>query len=357
MSKFKRLPNNFGNISRLPGKRRNPYRVRVCVGKTLDVENERVIRNYEVVGYFPTYEDALMHLTEYHKHPYDIDSATITFGEVFERWSDEAYPSMSKSNIQSYNAAYKVCGSITDRPFVNIRYQELQNVIDTSGKNYPTLRKVLLLFHMLYKWCGKNQITDNNQAQYVDIRQYKDKNPNKIDRNPFTSDEIDTLWMWSDANDYVKIILIMLYSGIRQGELRDLKKEDVHLEERFFSITKSKTPAGIRNVPIHDRILTYFEQFLNRNVQSEYIFTTTDGQHLEDHNFRDAYFVQVLDHIGMKHDHLPHDTRHTFISRMTEVGVDDRIIRKIVGHAGKGVTENVYTHIDMSILLDAINRI
>ena len=200
MSKFKRLPNNFGNISRLPGKRRNPYRVRVCVGKTLDVENERVIRNYEVVGYFPTYEDALMHLTEYHKHPYDIDSATITFGEVFERWSDEAYPSMSKSNIQSYNAAFKVCGSITDRPFVNIRYQELQNVIDTSGKNYPTLRKVLLLFHMLYKWCGKNQITDNNQAQYVDIRQYKDKNPNKIDRNPFTSDEIDTLWTWSDAN-------------------------------------------------------------------------------------------------------------------------------------------------------------
>jgi integrase len=149
----------------------------------------------------------------------------------------------------------------------------------------------------------------------------------------------------------------MLYSGVRQGELRDLKKEDVHLEERFFSITKSKTPAGIRNVPIHDRILTYFEQFLNRNVQSEYIFTTTDGQHLEDHNFRDAYFVQVLDHIGMKHDHLPHDTRHTFISRMTEAGVDDRIIRKIVGHAGKGVTENVYTHIDMSILLDAINRI
>ena len=64
MSKFKRLPNNFGNISRLSGKRRNPYRARVCVGKTLDVEKERAAREYKVIGYFPTYQAALMALTE-----------------------------------------------------------------------------------------------------------------------------------------------------------------------------------------------------------------------------------------------------------------------------------------------------
>lgn len=55
--------------------------------------------------------------------------------------------------------------------------------------------------------------------------------------------------------------------------------------------------------------------------------------------------------------HTPHDTRHTCISLLTVAGVDERIIKKIVGHAGKGVTENVYTHIEMKPLLEAINRI
>lgn len=356
MGKFKRLPNHFGNISRLPGKRRNPYRVRICTGKTLDVENERVIRNYDVIGYYATYEDALMHLTEYHRNPYNLDASTITFGEVFEKWSDEVYPMMSQSNINSYNAAFKVCGSIKDRPFIEIRYQELQHVIDTSGKNYPTLRKVLLLFYALYKWSAKNQISDNNQAQFVDIRQYKDKNPNKIDRNPFTKDEIDTLWKWSEGNDSVKVILIMIYSGVRQGELRDLKKDEVFISDHYFYISKSKTPSGVRKVPISDKIMPFFVYFMQKSL-SKWFISTSDGKHFEDHNFRDAYFVQVLDQIGLDSNHRPHDTRHTCVSLLTSAGVDDRLIRKIVGHSGKGVTENVYTHIDMQNLLDAINKI
>lgn len=355
MSKFKRLPNNFGNISRLPGKRRNPYRARVCAGKTLDVEKERAIREYKVIGYFPTYQAALMGLTEYHKNPYDIDAQGITFGEIFERWTDEVYPTMSQSNMHAYNAAYNACTPIKGRPFVDLRYQELQHVIDESGKNYPSLQKMYLLFCALYKWAMKNGITANNQAQFVDIKRYKDKNPNKIGRLPFTREEIAALWRWSEKNEYASIILMMIYSGIRQGELRDLKKEDVHLEEQYFYISKSKTPAGVRNVPIGDKVLPFFRYWMNKS--GEYLVATREGQHLNDRNFRDSYFTQVLDQIGISGEHRPHDTRHTCISLLTVAGVDERIIKKIVGHAGKGVTENVYTHIEMKPLLEAINRI
>lgn len=356
MGKFKRLPNGFGNISRLPGKRRNPYRARIVESCTLDMEHGRVIKKWIVVGYFPTYQDALVHLTEYHKNPYDLESATITFKEVYTRWCEEAFPNMSTSNIHSYKAAFGVCGSIENRPFVDIKYQELQNVIDTCGKNYPTLRKIILLFHMMYRWCEKNQITTNNQSQYVDISQYKDKNPNKIDRSPFTNEDIERMWKWSETNEYVSVMLIMIYTGVRQGELRDLKKKDVHLSEHYFFIPKSKTPAGIRNVPICDKIYPFFEYWMNMN-ESEYVFTTRDGKYLNDRNFRDAYWTNVLEQIGIPTTHRPHDTRHTCISMLTVAGVDERIIKKIVGHAGKGITENVYTHIEMKELLEAINKI
>lgn len=50
-------------------------------------------------------------------------------------------------------------------------------------------------------------------------------------------------------------------------------------------------------------------------------------------------------------EHKPHDTRHTCVSLLTEAGVDERIIKKIVGHKGKSVTETVYTHLDLEIKL------
>lgn len=355
MGKFKRLPNGFGNISRLPGKRRNPYRARIEESRTLDMENGRVIRNWKVVGYFPTYQDALIHLTDYHKDPYNLDAISITWMEVYEKWSSEAYPSMGKSNIHAYTAANKVCESIYDKKFVDIKYQELQHIIDTCGKNYPTLRKIKLLFIMIYKWADKNDITSNNQAQYVDISKYKDKNPNKIDRSPFTKEDVETMWKWSDQNEYVGVMLMMVYTGIRQGELRDLKKEDVHLSEQYFYIPKSKTPSGIRNVPICDKVLPFFEYWMNKNQNSEFLVTTREGRYLYDRNFRDAYWTPILDEMGISTTHRPHDTRHTFISLMTKNGIDERIIKKIVGHSGKGVTENVYTHLEMQTMLDAVN--
>ena len=53
-------------------------------------------------------------------------------------------------------------------------------------------------------------------------------------------------------------------------------------------------------------------------------------------------------------EHKPHDTRHTCVSLLTEAGVDERIIKKIVGHKGKSVTETVYTHLDLEIKLEAM---
>ena len=56
-------------------------------------------------------------------------------------------------------------------------------------------------------------------------------------------------------------------------------------------------------------------------------------------------------------DHRPHDTRHTCVTLLTAAGVDDKIIKKIVGHKGQGVTEIVYTHFDIQQLIDAIDLI
>lgn len=49
--------------------------------------------------------------------------------------------------------------------------------------------------------------------------------------------------------------------------------------------------------------------------------------------------------------------RHTCVSLLTEAGVDERMIKKIVGHKGIGVTQQVYTHFEIAALIEAIDKI
>ncbi|WMI80585.1 tyrosine-type recombinase/integrase [Anaerotignum sp. MB30-C6] len=62
---------------------------------------------------------------------------------------------------------------------------------------------------------------------------------------------------------------------------------------------------------------------------------------MEYKNYYESYWIPIIEQLGMTH--RPHDTRHTGVSLLTTAGVDKRIIKKIVGHKGQGITQAVYT--------------
>ena len=238
--------------------------------------------------------------------------------------------------------------------FNEIRKAHLDYVIETCGKNYPTLKKIKGLFNVLYKYAMENDLCMVDYARYVEIKWYKDRNPDKRDRNPFTTPELDTVWNWKDTNDYFTVILILIYSGCRISELLDLKKEQVNLSDRYFDIMKSKTQAGVRRVPIAKKIMPFMEAWMNRN-DCEYLISNPSGGHFSYRNYYDSYWTPLVQQISVTH--TPHDTRHTCITMLKNAGVEERIIKRIVGHKGQGVTETVYTHYELQQLLDAIDLI
>lgn len=272
---------------------------------------------------------------------------------MFEKWSAEHDPKISTSGVHGYDAAYKLCGTLYRMKFNDIRKSHLQNVVNTCGKNYPTLKKLRILFNVLYKFAMQNDLCSKDYSQYVDIKQYKDRNPNKCDRKPFSRDEIEILWNSAPSDEYLQFPLILIYTGLRVGEFWNLKAKDVHLDERWFYVRESKTEAGIREVPIAEKIVPFFEHWLNKGT--EYVFTNRQSKKFLDRNFHDSYWKPITEVLNM--EHKPHDTRHTCVSLLTEAGVDERIIKKIVGHAGQGVTETVYTHLELDSKLEAISKI
>lgn len=364
-----KLPNGYGSVYKSSGKRRCPYRAIVTEGWQLDKDAGKWKQKRKTVGYYATKNDAMVALAEYNKSPFDLETSKITFAEIYNRWSDEHFPTISDSNIKGYKASYKLCEPITRKRFVDITLDDLQYLVDVSGKNTPTLRKLKSMLGLVFKYAVIHDIIppDRNKVQYLDIK--KAGNPNAYNRTRFSKQEISTLWNQKDGNIYINVVLMLIYSGVRISELLDLKKENVNIKERWFDVTASKTDAGIRKVPINKKVLPFFEHWYNKN-DCEYLISTPEGEHFGYRNYYDSYWIPLMIQLKMGEfviekdkkepvykGHRPHDCRHTCVSLLVESGVDDRMVKKIVGHKGQGVTQQVYTHLDIDALVDAIDRI
>ena len=359
MAKPMRLPNGFGNINKLSGSRRKPYRARIFDGYTDDGK-----RIYKTLGYYEKYTDAYTALVDYHRDPYDILS-DVTFAELFEKWSAIKFEKISASNINGYKASYRHCETLHDKAIKDIKLAHLQAVIDNSGKNYPTLKKIKTFLSQMFEFAVKQDIIskDRDKTEFIDIGEKEESTLHY----KFTNKEIDALWKWS-ANEYVNVILMMIYAGTRPSELFDLKKADVNLEEEYFIVVEGKNENAKRRVPIHKKTMPFFEHWMGK--AGEYLITKLNGDKFNlqtgHRQYMDSYWIPVLKEIGIYEykaedgtvqEHRPHDTRHTFTSMWKEKQLDETVRRKIQGHSGKGIGEQVYTHIDMENLKAELNRL
>lgn len=361
-----RLPNGYGGITKLSGNRRNPWRVRITVGWEFDEKTKKTKQKYTNVGCYPTRQAAIKALADYNENPYDLDASKITFAEVYEKWSDSKFEEISTSNINGYKAAYKLCDSLYDMRFIDIKLSHLQGVVDNSGKAHPTLKKLKILFNQLFDYAAMHEIISKEKhiVEYLNIG--KEEKSTKHYR--FTDAEIDALWRWANGNEYVQVILMLIYSGVRPGELFNTKRADVNLDEGFFTIQKGKNENAARKVPIHDRTLPFFKSWMNKNT--EYLITNLSGGRFQfDTNhgsYTDSFFTPILSDIGiLKYtnekgevkEHLPDDTRHTFTTMWKEKHLDEAMRRKIQGHSGKGIGEIVYTHYELNKLKEELNKL
>lgn len=332
-----RFANGTGSVYKKSGKRRHPWVARKTVGW-----NDRGQPKYLYIGYYATRSEALAALFRYNEHPFEAGTDQYTLAEVWEKWSREKFDSISESNIKGYKAAYALAGELQQMRIDEIKLDHLQDVCDRSGKHTPTLKKFKILMNQLFDYAVQHEYVQASRREvvgYLDVKRYG--NPKKYDRTPFSNDEIAALVEAKD-DEYIMTVLMLIFTGLRVGELLDLTADDIHLDEKWFHVKQSKTESGVRDVPIADKIVPFFRHWINKGNEK------LIGMGYK--NYYDAYWKKMCP------GHKPHDTRHTCVSLLTAAGVDPRIIRSIVGHKGVNVTEAVYTHIDMSTKLDSINK-
>ena len=320
-----RRANGDGTIIKLTGNRRKPYAIRKVIGWRED--GRRIIK---YVSYHRTYREAEQALAAYNADPYYISNRTLK--DVYKEWYAQKESSVAESTLKNYRVTMNHLEPLQDIKIRDIDRPTLQKFYNNVNVSQNTLRLIMQTLNMIFDYAVKLGILPSsalNLNQTINIPTKEQKKVQKK-REAISKADIDMLWQHTD-NKHVKIILVYIYTGLRYSELRELEPENWH--EDHIEITHSKTKAGIRIVPICDKIrpLLPIDPVPSRTA-FEYDFKR------------------------WLPNNLIHETRHTFISMLTEANVDPRIIKAIVGHRANDVTQ-FYTHISLDVMLEAVNRL
>ena len=322
-----RLPIGYGTVYKLSGKRRKPYIVVITKGWT---DEGKQIK--EIIGYTTTKKEGLALLEKYHVSPFDIDESRTTFEDIYKKWYQWKFKDKDlsyKSEVR-YSNAYRYYSSIKDVPFIDINILMIQDIIDKCDKGYHTKSDIKSLFCQLYEYSKVlNLPVKPISTKYLKIGTFKKSTLHK----PFTEKEIDILW--NNRNETVDLILINIYTGMRPTEL--LKPKEVHPD---FIISGIKTVSGIdRQIPLHERIKPLMASYPPKIAYSTY----------------KRHFKEEMDRLGM--EHTPHDCRHTFATRCDLFGVNDLVVKLVIGHKVDDITKGIYTHKDLQEMVKEINKI
>jgi len=373
--KYKSRGNGEGNITHCAG-RKKPWRVRATLGFEYDEASGKTKQVMVNLGYFKTKVEAEKAVHDYLECPYDVTNKDITFSEVFEMWLEDYSKKISPSGLRTVTAAYAYCSDLRNKRMRDIRSNHLKlclecgYVIRDTGKDKgkkvyasaSTKSRMKSLFNIVFDYALERNMVTRNHAREFGVSDVVDSGDNKPKRKKaFSKELIDTLWSNVGVYDNAEMVLINIYTGFRPQELAVISLENVDLINGVIR-GGLKTAAGKnRLVPIHPKIMPLVEQAVNKANQlgSKFLFNDVNSQTGINMTY-DKYrkrFAKVLNHFGVSDIYTPHCCRVTFITLAKVYGMNEHILKLIVGHEDKDITERVYTRRAISSLKDEMNKI
>ena len=333
MPKGYKRASGTGGVTKLSGRRRKRFYARITKG--WDDNGKQLYYN---LGCFETRAEAIQALENYLKSPYNTKNADMTFEDLYKLTERDQLATMSKATMAVMKQMFNRMSDFYRVPYRAIDIHTVQELISAMKPSVQPFA-VNLFYHM------------NKEAMLLDIpckdysKLLKVQTPERRkEKRIFSDSEIDILWKNSD-NRYVQILLVLLYTGMRGMELLTLKRDQVDFKEWLIRGGMKTTAGKNRIIPVHERIRPILSGLFETGKNNTVCL-------LSSYSERNVLY-RTLEDFGM--DHTIHETRHTFRTKLDDLGVRSIIINLLMGHSNGNVGEDVYTHKRIEQLRDAIN--
>ena len=142
--------------------------------------------------------------------------------------------------------------------------------------------------------------------------------------------------------DHLKpMVLLSLNTGMRRGELFDLKWTAVNFDTKTVTVRGETTKTNeTRHIPMNAEALRVLKNWKEQSSKHEFVFPGQNGGRLED--IKSAW-LKLLERAQIEKFRW-HDMRHDFASRLVMAGVPLNTVRELLGHSDIKMTLR-YAHL------------
>ncbi len=156
---------------------------------------------------------------------------------------------------------------------------------------------------------------------------------------------------------WYSISMFALQTGLRAGEIFNLKKMDVSFSTKHLTAFDAKT--GTRHVRINDKAIEILKNYIP-NSPGEYFFVNSRGNKFNQPYsiFKRCVNICSLNNgiIDRRQRIVFHSLRHTFASWLVQNGESISVIKELLGHKNSKKTER-YSHLAPDQTLLAVEKI
>lgn len=314
-----------------------------------------------------------------------------TFKKWTERWLKYKKTEVSTSHYNGLVSTCKHLKPLENKKLVDIVPWDIKDLLSNLAKENPNtgnpaskklLQDIKSVISQIFSEAIDNRVVEFNPAQNIKIP----KSAAKSEREPILDEQIK--WIAETKHNAQTPAMIMLYAGLRRGEVVTLTWRDIDLKNGSITVNKSveyqkntpvvkdgaKTKAGVRTVPIPTILTTYL-----KNVEKNGIYVVGKGDKIMTagawKRMWESYMVTLdaqygkrvfekerpcrkglsLDAPVNKCDPLKgpiviktftaHQLRHTYATMLYDAGVDVLTAKQFLGHSDIKTTLDIYTHL------------
>lgn len=323
----------------------------------LDYRDAKGRRVQKVAPLAVSQEEAAVALQEAVRREFDAEYRAKREREkiTFQRLADTYIDDYAKANKRSWKCDwYRIeanmkpfFGSLelqSITPLIIERYRSgrLEKGISRSSINREiTIMK--RMFNLAIDW----GLADSNP--FVKVKLFSEKDTQK-ERILELEEEAR---LFEVAPDYLKPILLMaLHTGMRRGEILNLRWKQVDFEKRLVTVLLTKSGKN-RLIPLNDVLMADLARLKASQCKGELVFANprTGLPYTE----VKKSFKGACKKVGIT-DLRFHDLRHTFATRLIQAGVDIITVKELLGHYSIRMTQR-YTHSNQFQKKMAVDRL
>lgn len=291
-------------------------------------------------------------------------------------------------NMQSF--AHIKNSFLGDMQIQKVTADDIQDFLD-SKKDYSNsyIEKFVCLIRETFTEAVKKRYIHYNP--FVEIEVPRSSKQDKKVRG-FTKDEQQRFMEKLKGEEYEDIFTLLIYTGMRVGEVLALKKSDIDFKEKVIHIQRTLTKTKTGQLKLGDSAKTYkstrdipitslFEKQLKKAIAKSplniynLIFIQPNGEFIHPSAIN-CVFKRICAHCDI--DKVPyqktkknknsisvftlytstantHVLRHTYATRCIEAGMPAVVLQKLLGHQNIKITLQIYADVFDYFKLDQVN--